>query len=1302
MNILHLSDLHIGCTYDYTGLIGQKLIMGLKTYKEDCNKKIDEIVVTGDIFDSSSDNEELGKEGKLRKDVRLNKALYFFDYLCSEIQKRDLGNVNKANILFVPGNHDVCRDGKEEPWELYKNFLQKFYESANMTFDKPNFMVVKEDNENKILFLGFNSNYYEKTGNEYKECVDYEQIDVVDDLLKKNKKYMDYYKIAFFHHPFYIFPENIKDEKKGTLTNLTEFTDRIGQWGIKLVLHGHKHLGGMRLIKTRGAKIKAVAAGSLGYYGAQSHSFNIVEINEHFEEELKRYVSRQNREFELDRKFGMKKNNKTGLLCDIYHDQMYEDNNTERNAVLNMLNKLYINQEPLNLLKDKECSEFLYNCIDYRIRYRRFSMPEASDFLKIYYHRGRDGIIWNELETLLEKVELEKYYIDSEKEEELEKERNIDEKRLFSYALMAVFFTDLYLDFTEFWSQNIKDRDVDCKRIDFRKKGIKYSPKYQCVYICLICRDIKSYKSAVETVNKYRDFFHKINKYFDCIKLKIKDIQPDFYNDNDINISYHNFDASVPKLIPLLTGTNIYSSDLVFVRELIQNSIDAVAFRESRGKNNCDLKKCILVDVGHDVSGNFFRIRDYGIGMDESIVERYFSTLGKSYYKEYSNLKENKTEYNAISNFGIGFLSVFKLCKKIIVKTKYYMRDQNKEEAHFKFEVREYGCFMLGRLDKEFETGTEITCYFEETDQNVIEQRYNDINRYIHEKMLDVKYDIVLSKNGEKDETILSRSIRRDVSRLILYIPFNEDAAGDEYKIDILDQGELNFQLIKNCRHGLLICFAEENNSEKKIKILNAGILMENAKLEHILSHTADDMDLKFRNIEIFFNFPPNWLCIDMSREKAEKINEVYIKENIFKERVYESLRNQLDFYMKNHQDTKLAVVYEIEKFMEKYFLDKESEKRKIFHAFTLDILYKKESIVFRLKKRDPNELFCRYICKRYRDEKGEMLDQPPVQRYFEESVILEDFRVVMDCLNRNDSDDIIESFVNKLGFSFVEKDKFWGVLAACLPQGRTNDSEWDAYDKWVDRKILETYRLEDLDKEELFAINYGVENNKIKMESDDLQDIIDRIAEEYGSNKGINKYEFIWEKIIKENYFEKCFSNKEDGSWERIKEEGKKEYIYLRNLMKRLYSSGGIEGAKLDIYMIASCHMGALYNLLGKKMSEKKENVSVQEIFERVWDCGTELVSMWNMAECKPMEGGPLADFVQYNDLTEKRRLKKEKGLDQFKEKEWLKSDGNEKYSKREIYKKYTQMMQLKYSYSWKYDALYIAELLYWYTEYK
>jgi len=134
------------------------------------------------------------------------------------------------------------------------------------------------------------------------------------------------------------------------------------------------------------------------------------------------------------------------------------------------------------------------------------------------------------------------------------------------------------------------------------------------------------------------------------------------------------FNLSKKQVIDLLMGTKLYGNPEMALRELIQNSIDACLLRQaledSWGTNYTPRVNIKYYSLdGQDV----LEIEDNGTGMDQHIIDAYYSKVGSSFYKssEFYDLKSQaRAIFTPTSRFGIGILSCFMVADTIIVDTR--------------------------------------------------------------------------------------------------------------------------------------------------------------------------------------------------------------------------------------------------------------------------------------------------------------------------------------------------------------------------------------------------------------------------------------------------------------------------------------------------------------------------------------------------------------------------------------------------------------------------------------------------------
>lgn len=128
------------------------------------------------------------------------------------------------------------------------------------------------------------------------------------------------------------------------------------------------------------------------------------------------------------------------------------------------------------------------------------------------------------------------------------------------------------------------------------------------------------------------------------------------------------------KVIELLMGQNLYKEPKACIREIYQNSLDAVRCAAARA-NSQKYPYQGHIEFGIDTSkeGRYLYCLDNGIGMTSHVIENYLLNIGNSYYKsaEFNRSQAKwKSPFTPTSQFGIGLLSCFMLGWKIEISTK--------------------------------------------------------------------------------------------------------------------------------------------------------------------------------------------------------------------------------------------------------------------------------------------------------------------------------------------------------------------------------------------------------------------------------------------------------------------------------------------------------------------------------------------------------------------------------------------------------------------------------------------------------
>src|ERR1700760_2756555 len=126
----------------------------------------------------------------------------------------------------------------------------------------------------------------------------------------------------------------------------------------------------------------------------------------------------------------------------------------------------------------------------------------------------------------------------------------------------------------------------------------------------------------------------------------------------ELSADAYAFQVDLRGLVDLLSQ-HLYSSPRVYVRELLQNAVDAVTARRRLEQDAPTAIRLIL-----DPSG--LRIEDPGVGLSEQDAHRFLATIGRS--SKRAGLAGARQEF--LGQFGIGLLACFTVAETIRVVTR--------------------------------------------------------------------------------------------------------------------------------------------------------------------------------------------------------------------------------------------------------------------------------------------------------------------------------------------------------------------------------------------------------------------------------------------------------------------------------------------------------------------------------------------------------------------------------------------------------------------------------------------------------
>ena len=213
------------------------------------------------------------------------------------------------------------------------------------------------------------------------------------------------------------------------------------------------------------------------------------------------------------------------------------------------------------------------------------------------------------------------------------------------------------------------------------------------------CRDAEVHRALKHyeiAVNRFLDHLNRsVRPRFLYVKAFIE-IKADGYEPVDLK-----FTVDTSAALELFAGNRLYTDKRVFLRELVQNAVDA-----------CNLRKLFDPEVPSSVtisfceSENRIAVRDNGIGMDRQWLEKYFMNIGISFYRsdEFSDaVGSSDLRFSFISIFGIGFLSTFLVADRIRIRTR---KPSGKGLTITISDFKDY--FDIRPLEEDLPVGTEV------------------------------------------------------------------------------------------------------------------------------------------------------------------------------------------------------------------------------------------------------------------------------------------------------------------------------------------------------------------------------------------------------------------------------------------------------------------------------------------------------------------------------------------------------------------------------------------------------------------
>jgi hypothetical protein len=155
------------------------------------------------------------------------------------------------------------------------------------------------------------------------------------------------------------------------------------------------------------------------------------------------------------------------------------------------------------------------------------------------------------------------------------------------------------------------------------------------------------------------------------------------------------FNLDEARILDLLTGHTLYNDSSVVIRELAQNSIDAVRLQYLIDQSVHGSARPGSVRIHWSTKDRVLSVVDNGTGMTQRVIVEHLLKVGSSRYQDPDFTKLYPT-VSAISRFGIGVLSTFMIADMVEIVTCH----PEEQEARWLSLRSVHGKYLIRLVDK--------------------------------------------------------------------------------------------------------------------------------------------------------------------------------------------------------------------------------------------------------------------------------------------------------------------------------------------------------------------------------------------------------------------------------------------------------------------------------------------------------------------------------------------------------------------------------------------------------------------------
>ncbi len=189
----------------------------------------------------------------------------------------------------------------------------------------------------------------------------------------------------------------------------------------------------------------------------------------------------------------------------------------------------------------------------------------------------------------------------------------------------------------------------------------------------------------------------------------------------------------------------LYSDHEIFLRELIANATDAtqkLKAMNSLGEIQGELGD-ITIEILLDTDKKTLTVRDRGIGMTATEIEKYINQIAFSGAEEFVEKYKDKADAGIIGHFGLGFYSAFMVAKEVEIITKSY---QDAPATHWKCDGSPE--YTITEAEKDFR-GTDIILHLADDSLEFAEEGriQNILTKYCKFLPVEIKFNETVINN---------------------------------------------------------------------------------------------------------------------------------------------------------------------------------------------------------------------------------------------------------------------------------------------------------------------------------------------------------------------------------------------------------------------------------------------------------------------------------------------------------------------------------------------------------------------------